>query len=83
MGEGRSVPPHASGPGLECVPKPRAPFAYPGRDPHATDPDETAGRRLYRARAEAEARRQIAYERHRVRLKQECVPMTQGEEKGR
>ncbi len=38
---------------------------------YRNDPDETEGRRLYRARAEAEARRQLAYERHRVRLKKE------------
>lgn len=67
--EGRTVPPHHSGPGKEVIPKPRAPFAYPGRNPFRNDPDETEGRALYRGLANAEARRQLAYERHRARLK--------------
>lgn len=32
------------------------------------DPDETEGRRLYRERADAEARRSLAMARHKVRL---------------
>jgi len=53
--EGRIVPPHASGPGEEATRKVRPPFAYPGRNPFANDPDETEGRRIYRGRANAEA----------------------------
>lgn len=57
-------------PGPEAL-KPRPPFAYPGRNPYANDPDETEGRRIFRATANAEARRQLAYECHKVRLKRE------------
>lgn len=61
--KGRIVPPHASGGGSNlCRP------LYVYRNPYRNDPDETEGRRLYRARAEAEARRQLAYDRHKVRL---------------
>ena len=41
-----------------------------------SDPDETEGRKLYRALAKAEARRQIACEFHRFRLKK--VATTKG-----
>jgi hypothetical protein len=54
---GRIVPPHVSGGGFNVN--------------RRTDPDETRGRALYRALADAEARRQLAYERHRVRLKKD------------
>jgi hypothetical protein len=54
-GKGRIVPPHVSGGGMG----------------YWRDPDETRGRALYRALADAEARRQLAYERHRVRLKKD------------
>lgn len=37
------------------------------------DPDETAGRALYRARAEALARAQLAMGQRRVRLKDDHV----------
>jgi len=57
-GKGRIVFPHVSGGGVSFVRR-------------RTDPDETAGRALYRALADAEARRQLACERHRVRLKED------------
>lgn len=57
--EGRIVPPHASGGG--CFPKPLHVYRQ--------DPDETEGRRLYRAHADAQARRDLAYDLHKVRLK--------------
>jgi hypothetical protein len=66
--EGRIVPPHYSGPGEEVIPKPRAPFAYPGRNSFRNDPDETEGRRLYRAYANAEAALAMALAR-RIKLK--------------
>jgi hypothetical protein len=66
---GRIVHPHSSGPGEEAIPKPRAPFAYPRRDfRRLSDPDETEGRRLYRAYSNAEAALSMALAR-RVRLK--------------
>lgn len=52
---GRPVPPHGSG----------------GGSIHRNDPDETAGRALYRSRANAEARRSIAQAR-KVRLLSEA-----------
>jgi hypothetical protein len=54
-------------PGPEAIPPPRAPFAYPRRDYRRFDPDETDGRRLYRAYANAEAALAMALAR-RVRL---------------
>lgn len=57
----RPVPPHGSGP-AQIYPR--------GDQTHVlrrADPDETAGRALYRAIAEAEARRSMASSR-RVRL---------------
>lgn len=72
--KGRIVPPHASGGGQSFVKHPRVPFAYPGRNPHRNDPDETEGRALYRGLANAEARRQLAYERHKARLKTDGKP---------
>lgn len=65
MGEetGRIVKPHHSGGGLPSV--------RPPLNIYRNDPDETEGRRLYRGRANAEARAQLAYERHKVRLKRE------------
>ena len=59
---GRPVPPHASGGGMGYWQPPHI---------YRRDPDETNGRRLYRNIADAEARRQLAYERHRVRLKKD------------
>lgn len=57
--KGRIVPPHASGPEMIYY---KPPHIY------RQDPDETRGRGLYRARADAEARRELAYERHKARL---------------
>jgi hypothetical protein len=68
MDVGRIVPPHASGPGEEAIPKPRAPFAYPRRGKRFNDPDETEGRRLYRAFANAEAALAMALTR-RIKLR--------------
>jgi hypothetical protein len=53
---------------MTSFPPPRAPFAYPPRNPFRLDPDETEGRRLYRALANAEARMVMALAR-RIRLK--------------
>lgn len=67
---GRPVPPHGSG-GGEFLPQPhqrRTCLNY-RRD----DPDETAGRVLYRQRADAEARTDMALSR-RVRLLTEASP---------
>lgn len=70
---GRAVPPHYSGPGEEAILKPRAPFAYPPRNPYRNEPDETEGRRLYRGRANAEAARSLSMAR-RVTLKPPSPP---------
>lgn len=69
----RIVPPHSSGPGEEAIPRPRAPFAYPARNPFRNDPDETEGRQLYRGQAAALARAQLAYVRHPARLKKDST----------
>lgn len=63
---GRAVPPHASGGGFNLN---RPLYVY--RNPYRNDPDETEGRRIYRAKADAIARAQLAYERHTARLKKE------------
>lgn len=52
------------------ISEPRKPFAFPGRNPYRNDPDETEGRKLYRGRANAEARMSIGLARTRkVKLK--------------
>lgn len=48
----------------------KVPFVRPPRNPYASDPDETEGRRIYRGRAEAEAARSLGVLR-RVKLKTE------------
>jgi hypothetical protein len=63
---GRPVPPHASGGGF--------PVERPPINIYRNDPDETRGRAMYRGLAEAEVRRQLAYERHKARLKKEGDP---------
>lgn len=64
--KGRLVPPHASGGGFTlCRP------LYVYLNPYRNDPDETEGRRIYRAHADAKARADLAYDLHKARLKKE------------
>ncbi len=57
-------PPHASGGGFNLYQP-----LYVYRNPYRNDPDETDGRRMYRAYADAKARADLAYDLHKVRLK--------------
>jgi hypothetical protein len=76
MRNSRPVPPHYSGPGEEAARIVRPPFAYPRREPpRFNDPDETEGRRLYRALANAEGRMAMALAR-RVKLKSASEALT-------
>ena len=50
----------------------------PARSKYADDPDETAGRALYRARADVLARMQMALARHPVRWAKETKEADDG-----